>query len=220
MVNDTPTNWSNWQHQHQHQHQAPTPPPRRRSLLARILRGALAVFAVIVVAAIAAGVHGDTTPDSILVTPAVTGSASGDNPPPAAEAGSELPENVYRFGKTIRFDNGVTLAVGRPTAFHPQYPEFVSAGNRRHFVKFRVTLTNTTSEVLDPSLTTGAVTSGETEGESVYEDGLDAPDEKILPGKSRTWWMGYGVADPTRLTLTVSVGFLDGYPDVLFTNEI
>ena len=57
---------------------------------------------------------------------------------------------------------------------------------------------------------------GGVEGDSVYQDGLDAPDNPVLPGKSVTWWMGYGVDDAADTQLTVRLGFLD-YDDVIYT---
>ena len=85
-------------------------------------------------------------------------------------------------------------------------------------MKFKVTFTNKSDEIFDPSLTAGDVSSGGEEGESVYQDGLDAPDNKLLPGKSVTWWMGYGVKDASKIQLTVRMGFLD-YDDAIFTND-
>ena len=38
----------------------------------------------------------------------------------------------------------------------------------------------------------------------------------MLPGKSVTWWMGYGVPNQKDLQLEVNVGFLD-YGTVIFT---
>jgi len=84
------------------------------------------------------------------------------------------------------------------------------------YLKFKCTFTNKTKEVFDPALTTASASAGGEEGESVYQDGLDAPDNPVLPGKSVTWWMGYGVQDTADTQLTVSLGFLD-YDDVIFT---
>ncbi len=88
----------------------------------------------------------------------------------------------------------------------------------KHAVKVKLTFTNGTKKTFDPTLTTGNITSGDREGDSIFQDGLDAPDNKILPGRKITWWMGYGVDNPKDLTLDVSVGFLD-YDDVIFTNS-
>jgi hypothetical protein len=39
----------------------------------------------------------------------------------------------------------------------------------------------------------------------------------VLPGRSVTWWMGYGVKGRTDLQLEINMG-LDAYGTVIFTN--
>ena len=51
----------------------------------------------------------------------------------------------------------------------------------------------------------------------MYQDRLDAPENKVLPGKSVSWWMGYGLASNNDLQLEVTMGFLD-YDTVILTN--
>jgi hypothetical protein len=132
-----------------------------------------------------------------------------------ADTDSGDSSKVYKFGQTVTFEDGSTLVAGPPVKFTPD--QYAAGGEKfKYHVKFKVTFTNKTSEVFDPTLTTGSVTSGEREGDSVYQDGLDAPDNKILPGKRITWWMGYGVDNPNDVQLTVSMGFLD-YEDAIFT---
>lgn len=133
------------------------------------------------------------------------------------KAASDLPEGVYRFGDTVTFGDGNTLTVGKPVKF--ERDQWAAGGeDYKHAVKFKVTFVNNSDEVFDPALTSGNATSGEREGESIFQSGLDAPDNKVLPGKKVTWWMGYGIDKPKDVTLTVSVGFLD-YDDVIFTNN-
>jgi hypothetical protein len=150
-------------------------------------------------------------------------SSTSVEPAPAASApageddAGQKPDGVYAFGETVRFEDGSTLVASAPVKFTRD--EFAFGGDDyKHHVKVKVTFTNNSDKVFDPALTTGAMSSGEREGDSVFQDGLDAPENKLLPGKKVTWWMGYGVDDPKRVTLTVSMGFLD-YDDVIFTNE-
>lgn len=130
---------------------------------------------------------------------------------------SKLPKGVHRFGETIEFKDGTTLTVAAPKKFTPD--QYADGDDQHAAVKIKLTLKNGTGQLLDPSLTSGSASSGDTEGDSIYQDGLDAPDNKILPGHSVTWWMGYSVKSAAHLTFTVDVGFLD-YPSETFTNEV
>lgn len=124
-------------------------------------------------------------------------------------------DGVFHFGQTVTYKDGSTLKVEAPVAFKPG--KYAAGGEKfAAHVKYRATFTNNTKKVFDPMGSDGNVTSAGVEGESVYQDGLDAPDNKVLPGKSITWWMGYGVNDSTDTQLTVRLGFLD-YDDAIFT---
>lgn len=133
-----------------------------------------------------------------------------------AAADDSKPDGVYKFGQTVKFKDGSTLTVAKPTTF--KRSQYAAGGEgKKVFLKFKSTFKNNTKEVFDPGLTTASVSAGGEEGESVFQEGLDAPDNKILPGKSVTWSMGYGVDTQKDLQLEVSVGFLD-YGTVIFTN--
>ena len=143
-----------------------------------------------------------------------------DNGPAATtktEAGEDkAPSGVYKFAQTVKFKDGSTLTVGKPVAF--KRSEYAAGGEgAKYLYKFKATFVNKTDKVFDPALTSGAASANGEEGESVYQEGLDAPDNKVLPGKSITWWMGYGLASNKDLQLEVSMGFLD-YNTVIFTN--
>lgn len=143
---------------------------------------------------------------------ATSGTVAADEPGGTADKKTLF----YAFGTTVKFKDGSTLAVGRPQKF--TRTNYHSGGeNFKTHLKFKATFKNNTQEVFDPALTTGAVSGGGLEGDSVYGPGLDAPDNKVLPGKSVTWYMGYGVQSEKDLQMEVSVGFLD-YGTVIFTN--
>jgi hypothetical protein len=122
---------------------------------------------------------------------------------------------VHKFGETVTFKDGSTLKVEAPVTFKPAKFAVGGEASPAH-VKYHATFTNNADKVFDPALTSGSVTSAGVEGDSVFQDGLDAPDNKVLPGKSVTWWMGYGVDDAADTQFTVSMGLLD-YDDVIFT---
>jgi hypothetical protein len=164
------------------------------------------VISVAAIALIACG-GGSSSVDSSSTQD--TGSGAQDKED-AAAAG------VYKFGQSIKFDDGATLKVGAPVKFTPD--KYAITGEKHPvYLKFKCTFTNKTKEIFDPSLTTASASADGEEGESVYQNGLDAPDNKVLPGRSVTWWMGYGLKSQKQLQLEVNIGFLD-HDSVIFTN--
>jgi hypothetical protein len=162
-----------------------------------------AIVAAIVL--IACGSGNDSEVDS-------SGSGAG-----SAESGAaaDAPEGVYKFGQTVKFKDGSTLTVGKPVKFKPD--EYAVTGDKKPvYVKFKATFVNKTKEVYDPSLTTASASADGEEGESVYQNGLSTPDNKVLPGRSVSWWMGYGVKSQKQLQLELNIGFLD-HDTVIFT---
>jgi hypothetical protein len=135
--------------------------------------------------------------------------SSGSNGKDAGSSGTATaPAGVYKFGQTIKFDDGSTLQVAKAVKFTPdQYA--VTGAKKPEYVKFKATFVNKTNQVYDPSLTSASASAGGEEAESVYQDGLSTPDNKVLPGKSVTWWMGYGVKSQKDLQLQIDIGFLD-----------
>jgi hypothetical protein len=145
----------------------------------------------------------------------VDSSGSGGSAAESPEAGKTAPEGVYKFGQTIKFDDGSTLKVAAPVKFTPD--KYAIGGDKRPvYVKFKATFTNKTNEVYDPSLTTASVSADGEEGDSVYQGDLGTPDNKVLPGKSVSWWMGYGIKSQKDLQLEINIGFLD-HDTVIFT---
>jgi hypothetical protein len=135
----------------------------------------------------------------------------------AGAAAAPARHGVHPFGETVRFADGSTITTGAPTPFTPTDVAF-GGEDFAHHVKVKITFVNNSDKVFDPSLTVGAVTSGDREGRPVYQAAFDPPDNAILPGKRVTWWLGFGVSDPEHVSLRVRMGFQD-YDDVIFTNE-
>jgi hypothetical protein len=175
-------------------------------------RSSVAVPAAVLVTgmliACGAGGAGDTG----AVAPAGDAAVAGDAP----TADTETPDGLYKFGQTVKFNDGSTLTVGKPVKF--KRAQYAAGGeNAKVYLKFKSTFKNNTKEIFDPALTSGSASAGGEEAEAVYQDGLDAPDNKVLPGKSVTWSMGYGFATGKDVQLEVNVGFLD-YGTVIFTS--
>jgi hypothetical protein len=179
----------------------------------------LVLSVVAMIAAVAISAAATVAVDEALSGTDVSTSSADDSSSGASDnaAGDDpsTTDGVYAFGELVTFEDGSTLTVEAPVEFRPKKFAFGGEAFSDH-VKFQATFTNNTDKVFDPGLTTGNVTSAGVEGESVYQEGLDAPENPVLPGKSITWWMGYGVQDPADTQLTVRLGFLD-YDDVIFT---
>ena len=145
---------------------------------------------------------------------------------PATEDGAEpsreaQPDNAGEFDaashfeKTVKFADGSTLKVGKPVKFRANK---YAAPNSPIHVKFKITFTNHSNRALDLSLANATVSAGGEQGDKIYND-MGAPDSKVLPGKSATWWEGAGVQTTEDIQLDVSMGFLldNEYPDLVFT---
>jgi hypothetical protein len=170
-----------------------------------------AILAMVMAVSCSAGDTGTAT-DS--------GTAAPVGPEAEAEPGIEEEPTpttgIYKFGQTVKFKDGNTLTVDKPVKF--KRDEYASGGEKQPVaLKFKLIFKNNSKAVFDPAGTTGSVSAAGEEGESIYQDGLDAPENKVLPGKSVTWWMGYGVKGTTDLQLEVDMGFLD-YGTVIFTS--
>jgi hypothetical protein len=132
----------------------------------------------------------------------------------SSAAGREL-DGVTRFGASALFKDGSVLTCGKPVTFRRS--EFAAGGeNATVFLKSKCTFVNRSGKVFKPAGTSGSMSAGGVEGDSVFQTGFDAPDNPVLPGKSVTWWMGYGVVSAEDVQLTVRLGFLD-YSSVTFT---
>lgn len=168
---------------------------------------ALAAFA-------AATLAGCTLPPVPVDEPAPTASAV-DAPVVDAPAPGQ-PEGT--FGGSVKYDDGLTVKLSQPETFAPDETAFTE-GNNPHYVKFTVTITNDTDERFDPLMTYISLASGDTEGTPVFDvvNGLSSPPETaIVPGKSRSWVVAFGVTDPDDLTAQVGMGDMV-HDDALFT---
>lgn len=140
------------------------------------------------------------TPDDALV----------DEPAdePTAEELDTVPEDmgpvIAKFGEDWEYEDGMTVKVTAPTAFTPSTYAAGGEGHQSH-IKTSVTITNGTSASFDPTLAMDTVTSGGAEGDPVFDDGLEgSPMATLLPGRSITYDVGYGVNDPSDVTIEVS----------------
>ena len=186
----------------------------------RRVRWHLVGYPAAIVASVVVGFGvGAHSPGGTAAPATGTAAAAATASPAVAGRGDGAPRvaGVHPFGTTVTFADGSTLTAGPPVPFTPRDVAF-GGEDLPHHVKFKVTFANNSDAVFDPSLTVGAASTGDTEAEVVYSRDLDPPHSRVLPGKRVTWWMGFGVTEPKRATLTVRMGFGE-YDDVTFTNE-
>jgi hypothetical protein len=187
----------------------PVPPPPAPRRARRHLVGYPLAIAASLAIGIAIGGGAPLGEGTTPVTAVPSARTSGGGP-----AGAER-DGVRPFGETVRFADGSTLTTGAPAPFTPTDVAF-GGEEFPHHVKVKVTVVNNSGAVFDPTLAVGSVTSGGREGQPVYQTAFDPPDDAVLPGRRVTWWLGFGVADPARVTLTVRTG---SHEDAIFTNE-
>lgn len=156
---------------------------------------------------------GETTASAAADSATAPGSGkAAQTPDPAA---GKRDKNNPAFGATVAFKDKSTLMCANPVTF--KRDKFAAGGARSTvFLKVQCTFKNRSGETFEPALTTLSMSAAGAEGESVFQEGLDAPDNPVLAGKSVTWWSGYGVQANKDVQLSVNVGFLD-YPTITFS---
>ena len=123
------------------------------------------------------------------------------------------------FGDTMIYEDGVELTVSAPEPYTAG--EFAAGADQAANLVFTLTITNNSTENLDP-LPFPRVSSGGTEASQIFDftdDGVQVglpPTNVILPGESVTWQSAWSVADAASLTMQVAPGF--EYEDAVFTN--
>lgn len=103
------------------------------------------------------------------------------------------------FGETYIWEDGIEATVGEPRADYVPSDTAAGGDGYDHFVRFDITVTNGTDQPFDLSLAMVNVMSGSGAGDQVFDtaQGLDGgPMSSILPGRSATWTVGFGVDDP------------------------
>ncbi|WP_350348907.1 DUF2510 domain-containing protein [Agromyces sp. G08B096] len=150
------------------------------------------------------------------------GSSSSELPAEESDAPEEpveQPAETLAFGDTMVYEDDVELNVSAPAPYTPS--EYAAGADQAANIVFTMTITNNSTENLDP-LPMPQLSSGGQEASEIFDftaDGTDIglpPTNVLLPGQSVTWQSAWSVADPASLTLQVAPGFL--YEDAIFTN--
>lgn len=147
-------------------------------------------------------------------------SASSESPTSSAPepAPEETGPEVLAFGKTVTYDNGVSLTVTKDGTFTPS--EYAVVEGAEAYVKFTVTVVNGSDKPFDPVLIYATVQSTNVEAEAVFDmdNGLEGPSStQVLPGRETTFPIGFGVADPKDIVMEIAPGF--EYGSTIFTTQ-
>lgn len=126
----------------------------------------------------------------------------------SAEPTSEAP-STPQFGETYSWDDGLEMTVSKPTAYKPSDS---AAGTEKfkNFLVFQVTIKNGSKEKFEPGLATISVSSGDEEGQEVFDSakGIEsAPSTSVQPGRSAKWKVVFAVKDPKDLTMDAAPDF-------------
>ena len=129
------------------------------------------------------------------------------------------PVGNLAFGDTMVWEDDVSLTVSAPEPYTPT--EFAAGADQANQLAFTMTITNDSTENLEPLVYT-RLSSGGVEASQIFDvtaDGTEIgvpPTTVVLPGESVTWIEAWSVADPDSLTMQISPSF--DYEDAIFTN--
>jgi hypothetical protein len=181
--------------------------------------GVLALIISIVVSVITvttlAGAIGEQIESSLapITEPTIPDFTEGEEGPVTA------PGEAVGFGETVDYGDGVSISVSAPQPFTPT--EYASGADQPVNVVYSITITNGSSENIDP-LPYSQVASGGTEGSQIFDFDNEAgdvttyPTTTILPGGSVTWLEAWSISDPENVTYQIAPSY--DYGDAIFTN--
>jgi len=139
--------------------------------------------------------------------------AAQPSPTPNADATGE-------FGGTSTYPDGVAVSLAVPTPYTPSENSF-DPRDAAAYVAIDVTVTNGGTENYDPATLFLTAQSGDEPAEQVIDvrqDITGAPQTTVLPGRSVTFPVVFGVADPSDLVVEVTPGF--DYESAIFTGGV
>lgn len=170
-------------------------------------QGGQPVTATVTVTASPTGPASSSEPTSATSSSSSSTSAT-EVPAPTAESeddGANMP-GVLSWGQRFNYGNGVSIMLDRPVKFTPS--EFGRAEGYTHYVKVRVSITNSSEVTFDPSLVMVTAASGLEEAPEVYDTSLGQKPSTSMPNnQSVKFWAGFAVRDPADITIQATPDF-------------
>ena len=123
------------------------------------------------------------------------------------EVVEETTDGNPTFGDTYTWPDGLSITISQPEEFTPsEYMCDIYDLEAGTPIKFIVTATNGTDTDLEAFGIDTQMSSGGKQSEAIFdsEAGIDMPTVTILPGNSLEWNIGFIVADPSNMQLSVS----------------
>lgn len=125
---------------------------------------------------------------------------------PVEDSPTEDPVADYQvtFDETFEWEDGTKATISKPVNYTPS--TYAAGGEGyQHHVKMTVKIVNDSSLPLDASFTSPNVTSGEREGDEIFDDNVGGgPTSSILPGRTVSFDVAYGVDDPADVVAEFS----------------
>jgi hypothetical protein len=122
------------------------------------------------------------------------------------------------FGDTIGYDDGISVTVDPPSEFSPS--ETAAFDEAPTYVRFSITVVNDGDQALDLTLFSNTAQSGQSESSQVFDSaqGLEgSPYTSLLPGRSVSWDVGFGVEDPNDIVMQLSPTW--DHEEVVFASD-
>ena len=165
-------------------------------------------------------------PSSSVLTDSVPpeSTPTGSVPPESTPTGSvptpslKPEQETLAFGKSHRWDDGVTLTVGKPTKFQPS--AYTTLDSTKRYLRFTVTVVNKSDKSLDLGLTYISAKSNNEEAQHVFDSvtGLKGPpDSKLSKGRQSKFDVGFGVADTKDVVMEIALHDDAGRPSVRYS---
>jgi hypothetical protein len=159
-------------------------------------------------------------PDPVPTGSVPTGGVPSGNVPTGSvpTPGGKPTQKPLAFGKSYRWDDGITLTVGKPTKFQPS--AYTTLDKTKRYLRFTVTVANKSDKPLDLGLTYISAKSNSEEAHHVFDSvtGLRGPpDSKLSKGRESKFDVGFGVADAKDVVMEIELHDNVGRPSVLYS---
>jgi hypothetical protein len=185
--------------------------------IAGVLGGALGVWGLVIVN------NAFTELDNTIKGAAPSAAAPAAPGAPADPGAPDQASTTGTFGQNITWPDGVAVTVSEPKAYRPSSSAAASRAAAR-YVSMTITLTNGSDKNVEATGTTLAVTANGTPADEVFDSAKGiggSPTSTVLPGKSVTYTVAFGVPtkEQTELQVEVRPGFGFGYQPAIFTGR-